>query len=81
MPSPPHSFCEEIGLPTTLADLGLGASDRDHLLLAAQKACAPGEYIHHEAGIVTPERVLNAMLAADAIGRARKAKAPAAQNS
>ena len=76
-----YAFCEEIGLPTTLADLGLGKSDRSHLLPAAQKACAPGEYIHHEAGIVTPERVLNAMLAADAIGQARKAKAPAAQNS
>ena len=76
-----YAFCEEIGLPTTLADLGLGNCDRERLRPAAQKACAPGEYIHHEAGIVTPERVLNAMLAADAIGQARKAKAPAAQNS
>jgi glycerol dehydrogenase len=76
-----YAFCEEIGLPTTLADLGLGDSDRGHILLAAQKACARGEYIHHEACTVTPEKVLDAMIAADAIGRARKAKLPAARNS
>ena len=67
-----YAFCEEIGLPTTLADLGLKDVGRDRLLLAAEKACAPGEYIHHEAGIITPEKVLNAMLAADAIGEDRK---------
>jgi glycerol dehydrogenase len=40
----------------------------------AKKASAPEQPIHHEAGVVTPERVLNAMLAADALGQARKAK-------
>jgi len=39
---------------------------------AAEKACAPGQSIHHEAGLITPEKVLNAMIAADAIGRGRK---------
>ena len=38
----------------------------------AQKACAPQEGIHHEAICITPEKVLAAMLAADALGRARK---------
>lgn len=66
------SFCEEIGLPTTLADIGVQHGDRDELMKAAEKACAPGQSIHHEAGIITPEKVLNAMLAADAIGNARK---------
>jgi glycerol dehydrogenase len=37
----------------------------------AEKACAPDEYIHHEAGTITPEKVLHAMLAADAIGENR----------
>ena len=35
------SFCEEIGLPTTLADIGLENADRDKLMKAAEKACAP----------------------------------------
>lgn len=67
-----YSFCEEIGLPTTLADIGLQDPDRDKLRMAAEKACAPTEGIHHEAGVITPEKVLDAMLAADALGRTRR---------
>lgn len=66
------SFCEEIGLPTTLADIGLRNADRNKLIKAAEKSCAPAEAIHHEAGKITPEKVLNAMIAADALGEARK---------
>jgi len=66
------SFCEDVGLPTTLADMGLENVNRERLMDAAEKACAPGESIHHEAGLITPEKVLNAMIAADALGRARK---------
>lgn len=66
------SFCEGIGLPTTLADIGLGDADPARLMEAAEKACAPGQPIHHEAGIISPQRVLDAILAADAIGRARR---------
>lgn len=66
------SFCEDIGLPTTLADIGLGNAGREKLMVAAEKCCAPGQPVHHEAGVITPEKVLNAMLAADAIGQARK---------
>ena len=65
------SFCEDVGLPTRLADIGLDNASRDHLLKAADAACAPGQPIHHEAGEITSERVLNAMLAADALGKAR----------
>jgi glycerol dehydrogenase len=67
------SFCESVGLPTTLADIGLKTVDRVKLMKVAEKACAPAEGIHHEAGIITPEKVLNAMIAADAIGKSRKA--------
>ena len=66
------SFCEDVGLPTTLADIGLGNAGREQLLLAAEKTCAPGQSVHHEAGIMTPEKVLHAMLAADALGRASR---------
>jgi glycerol dehydrogenase len=66
------SFCEEVGLPTTLADVGLQHVDSKQLMLVAEKACAPGEGIHHEAGKITPERVFRAILAANAIGEYRK---------
>lgn len=66
------SFCEEVGLPTTLADIGLGGCDRNKLMLVAEKACAPGASIHHEAGKITPHAVLDAMLTADAMGERRK---------
>ena len=65
------SFCEDMGLPVTLADIGLGKAGRGKLLKAAEKACAPGASIHHEAGMITPGKVLDAMLAADAMGRQR----------
>lgn len=66
------SFCEDIGLPTTLADIGVKNADRRKLMNAAEKACAPGASIHHEAGVITSEKVLNAMLAADTMGKERK---------
>ena len=66
------SFCEEVGLPTTLADIGLKSSDREKLMTVAEKTCAPEQPIHHEAGRITAEKVLNAMLAVDAIGKARR---------
>jgi glycerol dehydrogenase len=69
-----YSFCETIGLPTTLGDIGLENAGRDKLMVAAEKACAPGQPMHHEAGRMTSERVLDAMLAADAIGRLRRSR-------
>jgi len=68
------SFCEEVGLPTTLEDIGLGNADRKQLMKAAEKACAPGQPIHHEAGVITPGKVLDAMLAADALGQERRGR-------
>jgi glycerol dehydrogenase len=70
-----YAFCEDVGLPTTLAGIGLGQADRDRLMIAAEKACAPEQPIHHEASVVTPAAVLDAMLAADALGRERTARA------
>jgi glycerol dehydrogenase-like iron-containing ADH family enzyme len=68
------SFCKDVGLPTTLADNGLGNADREKLMDSTQKACAPEQPIHHEAEaeLITPEKVLNAIIAPDAIGRSRK---------
>ncbi len=68
------SFCEEVGLPTSLADIGLENAGREKLLRVAEKTCALGQPVHHEAGEISPEKVLNALLAADAMGIARKAR-------
>jgi len=67
-----YSFCEKIGLPTTFEEIGLTAIDNDRLMKVAIKACAPQEAIHHEARLITPEMVMNAMIAADAMGKNRK---------
>lgn len=67
-----YSFCEAVGLPTTLADVGLAGVEEERLMIAAEGACAPDQPIHHEEGTITSEKVLDAMLAADAMGRARK---------
>lgn len=67
-----YDFCEKVGLPTTFADIGLENPGKNQLMLVAQKACIPGEGIHHEAGQITPAQVLEAMLAANAIGEYRK---------
>ncbi len=66
-----YGFCERVGLPTTLAQIGLPNPDRSHIRMAAEKACAPAEGIHHEAGRITPEKVLDAMLMADSFGKSR----------
>lgn len=63
------AFCATVGLPVCLEDLGIGDANRDELLEVARAACAPGETIHNEPFEIHPEAVLNAMLAADALGR------------
>ena len=67
-----YSFCENVGLPTTFSDIGIRDINKSKLMEVAVKACAPAEGIHHETIQVTPERVINAMLAADAMGTRRK---------
>lgn len=59
-------FCVSVGLPVTLAEVGV--TDKTRVMIAAEKACAPGESIHNMLGDVTPEQLYHAILAADAIG-------------
>lgn len=65
-------FCEAVGLPTTLADIGLADATDDQLRQVAAMACAPGETIHNIKGDVTPEQVFAAIKAADAEGQRRR---------
>ena len=66
-------FCQSVGLPTTLSDIGLTDVSDEDLMKVATAACAEGETIHNEPFEVTPRHVLHAIKAADAEGRHRKA--------
>lgn len=66
-----QQFCLAVGLPVTLAEMGV--IDPARVAVAAQKACAPGESIHNMIGDVTPAALTDAILAADALGRALRA--------
>src|SRR5204863_9596815 len=63
-------FSSEVGLPITLAGIGLTEPTRDQLDPIARRATAPGETIHNEPFEVTPDMVADAILVADALGRA-----------
>jgi glycerol dehydrogenase len=63
-------FANDVGLPTTLAEIGLPSLDRELLNTIAKRATAPGETIHNEPFEVTAPMVADAVLAADAYGRA-----------
>ncbi len=71
----PHSTMEEVlrfstsvGLPVTLAEIGLGRITPDMLERVAVRSTAKGETIHNEPFEVSPEMVADAIRAADAIG-------------
>jgi glycerol dehydrogenase len=63
-------FSTEVNLPITLAGIGLDGLTRDRLDPIARRATAAGETIHNEPFDVTSDMVADAILAADAIGRA-----------
>ena len=67
-------FCMDVGLPTTLADIGVSDPVAADLMAVANAACAEGESIYNMPLEVTPEKVYAAILGADAIGRYFKAE-------
>lgn len=67
-----YSFCESVGLPTTLADLGLEGVEDEDLLKAAAVSCGEKETIHNEQMPVTADSVFAAIKIADEEGRQRK---------
>jgi glycerol dehydrogenase len=62
------AFCRDVGLPRTLAGVGLDAADEQTLQQIAQAATEPGSLVHNEPFEVTPEKVVQAILAADRVG-------------
>lgn len=67
------SFCESVGLPTTLDEIGISDISERKLLKVAEGACAEGETIYNESVPVNPQKVVAAIKAADAEGKRRKA--------
>ena len=65
------TFCASVGLPTTLADIGLGDVTDADLMRVAEAACVPGETIHNEPVVVSPEAVFWSLRTADCEGRRR----------
>ncbi|WOD40657.1 iron-containing alcohol dehydrogenase family protein [Nodosilinea sp. E11] len=55
-------FYQTVGLPQTLADLGLGDITLNQLAQAAEFACREGSDIHHLPFTVAPEAVMAAMV-------------------
>ena len=67
-----YGFCEAVGLPTTLADLGVVEMTDEKLDIVANRTVAQGESIYNELKPVSAAAVKAALLAADMEGRRRK---------
>jgi len=64
-----YGFCQAVGLPVTLSQLGLSTTNREGLMKVARKATESASSIHHEGEGITAARVLDALLMADSQGR------------
>jgi glycerol dehydrogenase len=64
------AFSSSVGLPITFAEVGIASPGEQLLQRIAGRATARGETIHNEPMPVTPEMVVEALRAADAVGAA-----------
>jgi glycerol dehydrogenase len=60
-----YDFCQSVGLPVKLAQIGIVNPSDEDLLKVAETACAPQESIWHEPSEITPERVVECIKMAD----------------
>ena len=67
-----QDFCLEVGLPITLSELVTFTDEEIHTM--AKNACVQGETIHNLAGDVTSEELYCAIIATDALGKAKLSK-------
>ncbi len=63
-------FCNAVGLPVTLRQLGVSDTSRENLIKAAEVACREGLTTHNSYFEVDPELVLGAIIGANALGEA-----------
>lgn len=62
-------FQRAVGLPITLAEVGVDAASDDQLRTIAERSVIPGESSHNEPFPVSATAVMSAMKAADQLGR------------
>ena len=62
-------FCKSVGLPVTLAELGIKKPEPAKLREVAKLACAEGDTMGNLSVAVTEDDVYNAILAADMLGQ------------
>lgn len=62
-------FCKEVGLPVTLADIGVTEVTEEKVTRVATATCVAGESIYNEPFTVTTESVAAAIWAANALGK------------
>ena len=67
-----YHFCKEVGLPVTLAELGLKNISDEDIMKVSKKSCESGEFMVNEPVPVSPEAVFSASKRADAYGSAQK---------
>lgn len=67
-------LCIHLGLPVTLAELGMADLTDDEIMSMAELACQDGETIHNTVTPVTPRVVFDAIKTADELGRQYKKK-------
>ncbi|MEI8080939.1 MAG: glycerol dehydrogenase [Actinomycetes bacterium] len=67
-------FSLEVGLPTTLTDIGLSADDEPALRVIAERTIAEGETAHNEPFEVTAEAIFDGIRTANCLAAAEIAK-------
>jgi glycerol dehydrogenase len=67
-------FCLTVGLPVTLAEVGLTKVSTELLHKIAERSVAAGETAHNEPFEVTATMIGDAIMAADALGRQIKSR-------
>lgn len=63
------NFCLDIGLPVTLADLGVKEIKMDEIMKVAELACAEGDTMGNMPFAVNAQMVCDALLATDKLGQ------------
>jgi glycerol dehydrogenase len=66
-------FMIEVGLPVTFAEIGMDKVSREELMDVAVKLTAEGNFVHNHVFPVKAYDFFSAMIAADALGKSRKA--------
>ena len=73
-----YDFCHKVGLPITLGDLNIDKDKvgAERLMEAVRLSTLPGKIMHNHAFPINDQMVFDAVIAADALGRALKKGVP-----